>query len=238
MKQSIISLLLLVLFVNVLAQAQQHRTGHRHIVCGPKPGLSRRPSMGGLGRTKYHEAGHAIAGLAMGVGVGGIHVSPDGSGWCDVNVGNADLDAVIDAAGHAGEKLKYGDTDGGEWLDFQNAIDRGAPVTQANRIARAKALIRKNWRAFEAIANAIPNNGTLSSEQVHRLWRANGGQVLVTSPSPQGSGYQGAYSGKVQEVGRWPSWSAVVEGWNELLEREFPSTKKGGNKQECNDGGA
>lgn len=125
------------------------------------------PSSRLLRRIAYHEAGHAVAALALGGSVTRITLSPpECFSWRHWQV-----EHVTGAAGAAAEHIRFPRVlSQGSGLDFAAIPAR----LQAPGFSAAMVLLKAWWPAVEGIAMALleSERGRLGQREIARLWRA------------------------------------------------------------------
>lgn len=149
--------------------------------------------------TAYHEAGHAVAAISLGLSIGrnGVTVVPDkikqtlGTSHVlsqlrerpDVPVSprthvQIENRAVMDMAGDVAEKKfrprRYygGQTDLLHASDLLSCISEANDITEARlkvAILRAQSLVGRRWREITALANALVERKTLTAKQVREV---------------------------------------------------------------------
>jgi hypothetical protein len=135
-----------------------------------------------LARTAYHEAGHALAAVALGRRLGRVVLDPGGS-YADIypRPGDAGGDALVAMGGIAAELVRYGR------LEAKAAGGNGKAATDLERLARSPyepADLRPLWsearrllsqpghrEALDLIAAELLRRGSLDGVDVARLYR-------------------------------------------------------------------
>jgi hypothetical protein len=135
----------------------------------------------------YHEAGHCIAALALGIEVYRATIT-----WGDEIEGSLSHqtalgyeDGVITAAGPVAERIwrGRGATWGASALDDlahlrRLAKDLRVPLPAFRKAVwqSAEALLRRYWNALVSIAEALNDNDELNGVEIQRLWDSAEGE--------------------------------------------------------------
>lgn len=140
--------------------------------------------------TAYHEAGHAVAALALGRPVHKVSIRPDRDrlGWCEFRKGAfrptedwLEREALIALAGLAAEARHTGEyamTEAGRDLRYvrklalQRASERSVERLERRLLAKAEHLLADdaNWRAVEAIAAELVKHTQISGRAARHLF--------------------------------------------------------------------
>jgi ATP-dependent Zn protease len=144
--------------------------------------------------TAYHEAGHAVAALALGRPVHQVSVLPDreSSGLCEFRKGVVrpsedwlEREMLIALAGVAAEARRTGeyawDAADGDLryvrdLAVQRAGERRAARLERRLLAKAEHLLARegHWRAVELIAAELMRRGAISGRAARHLFEQAG----------------------------------------------------------------
>jgi ATP-dependent Zn protease len=140
--------------------------------------------------TAYHEAGHAVAALALGRPVHKVSVLPDRDrlGWCEFKKGAfrptedwVEREAVIALAGLAAEAIHtgtYAYAEAGRDLRYVRKLlaDRATPRTlprvERRMLSKAEHLLADDahWRAVVAVAAELRRLGQISGRAARHLF--------------------------------------------------------------------
>jgi ATP-dependent Zn protease len=141
--------------------------------------------------TAYHEAGHAIAALALGRPVERVSVLPDRErlGWCHFGKAvfrpsedRVEREALIGLAGLAAEALRtgsYGWEEATRDLRYVRTLtrpragsDRQAERLEKRLLAKAEHLLSRpaHWRAVERLAAELLRLGVVSGRAARHIW--------------------------------------------------------------------
>lgn len=140
--------------------------------------------------TAYHEAGHAVAALALGRPVHKVSVLPDRDrlGWCEFKKGAfrptedwVEREAVIALAGLAAEAIHtgtYAFAEAGRDLRYvrkllaYRASPRTLPRVERRMLSKAEHLLAddENWQAVAAIAAELRRLGQISGRAARHLY--------------------------------------------------------------------
>lgn len=146
-------------------------------------------------RVAIHEAGHAAVALHLGFRLGDTDIIPDayGAGICRVHYDTprsrayAERVMMMKLAGYAAVQRRYGDCrtwgDAAAGSDAEGALELARQWEEAEGpcphcyldllLRRTEALLRRPalWAAVEAIAGGLLARGTLTGQEVRRLYR-------------------------------------------------------------------
>lgn len=140
--------------------------------------------------TAYHEAGHAVAALALGRPVHRVSVLPDRDrlGWCEFRKGVfrpsedwLEREALIALAGMAAEARHTGEYALPEAaqdlryvrkLALQRASERSVERLERRLLAKTEHLLADDdhWRAVESIAAELLKHGQISGRAARHLF--------------------------------------------------------------------
>ena len=140
--------------------------------------------------TAYHEAGHAVAALALGRPVHKVSALPDRDrlGWCEFRKGVfrpsddwLEREALIALAGLAAEALHTGEyalAEAGQDLRYvrklalQRASERSVERLERRLLAKTEHLLSDDdhWRAVERIAAELLKHGQISGRAARHLF--------------------------------------------------------------------
>lgn len=181
-----------------------------------------------LASTKIHEASHAVTALAYGGQVNSITVFRPGRAQCDCFVDDLNQMGVVYAAGYAGEMFKYSSTLGGHGADFSYAQHYGYPA--GPRVPTATAILRDRWAAVIAIANALPNKGTLSGDAIRSLYQNSlNNNGLLSRGSSGSQDAERTYQNGGQSWLQW--WDSIWEE-NGATEKDENRSQHRGRQQQ------
>jgi ATP-dependent Zn protease len=142
--------------------------------------------------TAYHEAGHAVAALALGRPVHKVSALPDRDrlGWCEFKKGVfrpsddwLEREALIALAGLAAEARHTGEyalAEAGRDLRYvrklalQRASERSVERLERRLLAKTEHLLADDahWRAVEGIAAELMRHGQISGRAARHLFDA------------------------------------------------------------------
>lgn len=140
--------------------------------------------------TAYHEAGHAVVGLALGRPVQEVSILGDRThlGWCEFHKGGfrpsedwLEREILIALGGIAAEIRHFGDFDPKgaardqqyvRRLAVQRAGERKAERLERRLLAKSVHLLgqKNHWRAVELIAKELLARGAISGRAVRHLF--------------------------------------------------------------------
>ncbi|OAI54017.1 hypothetical protein AYO44_03805 [Planctomycetaceae bacterium SCGC AG-212-F19] len=129
--------------------------------------------------TAYHEAGHAIAAVGMGVKVLRIHIHQRGrsAGRCEHAPCSTDAEGVILCGGPAAEfqvsgRWNWLTADGSDWkrLDALTASMSYRQTCQwrDQRLQEARQLVADNWGAVEWLAGELLRRGEVDGAEIEQ----------------------------------------------------------------------
>lgn len=133
----------------------------------------------------HHEAGHAVAALALGVRIVSASIAAEGRSCGRVitaptpselqALGRGDDAAVIAFAGPTSSDCRHSGREpanffgGGSTDDLLHA--RALGIDHAGNQARAQQIVDEHGAAIDRIVGALLERGTLSGDEVERLFR-------------------------------------------------------------------
>ncbi len=139
-------------------------------------------------RAAYHEAGHAVVAIKVGVPVSRVRIGDAAGGLCEIPAHrarskvHADLAGmVVDLAGGIAEQLLTGVPSSGSGMDRQHAATKAAALAssglQADELHRralgvAGLKVLTSLPEIERVAAALVEHGTLTGKAVWRLMYA------------------------------------------------------------------
>ena len=128
--------------------------------------------------TAYHEAGHAIATLALGGTVTYITIQPNGNdlGYCNCTSGLADRMAMIYAAGKVSETMFFTDPDSyGSTHDLTEAkrLAHQSRIPLETIVQRTRYLLNSpsRLRAIEMLAKELLRTSYVSGSRAAQIFR-------------------------------------------------------------------
>ena len=131
-------------------------------------------------KTCFHEAGHAVADVLLGVGVLDVRLDTGFvGGSCTPERADSRVQGITSAAGRAAEQLAGFDVNplsqnyAGDYRDAEGARNYYGVAGEATVLRNAKALLTRHWPAVKAVADAVMREGELSGQECGELIHAN-----------------------------------------------------------------
>ncbi|MFL5242380.1 MAG: hypothetical protein ACJ8FY_09755 [Gemmataceae bacterium] len=135
----------------------------------------------------YHEAGHAIAFMYLGIPLSGLHCGPDGGVTIPSRLGSPRARIIATMAGSKAARMA-GLFDAGEASveDAEIGLEalgdlRDCPDTHRRYRAETEAILSKTWFQVVFLAAQLADDRDMDREDIARLCRQPGSPLMVYS---------------------------------------------------------